>query len=205
MATNEQILAFIKQFGTLAVAECNRRIAQGKGFILPSVCMAQSALESDWGQAGLMKKANAFFGIKAGGSWTGKVYTADTWEVVEGAVHNITANFRAYNSPAESMADYYELTVGASRYAKAVSYGTDQSKWLTPLETVTALWEAGYATDSLYVQKVMNTLNGRKLYEWDKKIDGVTGVTGDIPEDFGIDIDNTEIQKSAIAYFVAIK
>lgn len=184
MATNDQIENFIKLFGTLAVAECNRRIAQGKGFILPSVCMAQSALESDWGQAGLMKKANAFFGIKAGGSWTGKVYTADTWEVVDGAVHNITANFRAYDSPAESMADYYELTVNASRYAKAVSYGSDQSKWLTPKETVTALWQAGYATDSLYVQKVMNTLNGRNLDQWDKKIDGVTT---DIPiaENFG--------------------
>lgn len=207
MATNEEIKAFIQLFGKLAVAECNRRIAQGKPFILPSVCMAQSALETNWGTAGIMVRANAFFGVKAGGSWTGKVYTADTWEVVDGAVHNITANFRAYDSPAESMADYYELTTTASRYSNALSYGTDQSKWLTPRETVTALWKGGYATDSLYVEKVMNTLNGRSLDDWDKKIDGVTGTSEEypIPDDLGSDIDNTEKYSSVIAYFVKVE
>ena len=206
MATNEEIKAFIQLFGKLAVAECNRRIAQGKPFILPSVCMAQSALESDWGQAGIMTRANAFFGIKAGGSWTGKVYTADTKEVVSGETVNITANFRAYDSPAESMADYYALTTEASRYSKALCYGSDQSKWLTPRETVTALWQGGYATDSLYVEKVMNTLNGRSLDEWDKKIDGITGTsdTYPVPDDLGSDIDNTEKYSSVIAYFVEI-
>lgn len=178
MATDAQVRAFIKQFGELAVAECNRRIAAGEPFILPSVCMAQSALESDWGQAGLMKKANAFFGVKAGGSWTGKIYVADTWEVAEnGERYNTVANFRAYDSPAASMADYYALTCGAARYSKALSYGLDKSKWLTPRETITALWAAGYATDDLYVNKIMNTLNGRNMSEWDNLIDGVsTGV-----------------------------
>lgn len=172
--SNAQIKKFINQFGELAVAECNRRISEGKPFILPSVCMAQSALESSWGTAGIMTRANAFFGVKAGGSWTGKIYTADTWEVVDGAVHNITANFRAYDSPEESMRDYYELTTSASRYSAALSYGLNKSQWLTPRETVTALWAGGYATDNLYVQKVMNTLNGRNMDEWDAKIDGVT-------------------------------
>ena len=172
MATNAQILGFMELFGRLAVAECNRRIAAGKGFILPSVAMAQSALESDWGQAGLMKRANAFFGVKAGGSWTGKVYSASTWEVVEGEVHNITANFRAYNSPEESMTDYYEITCSLSRYANGVSYGTDRSKWKTAKETVTALHAGGYATDGLYVQKIMNTINGRDLTDYDLLITG---------------------------------
>lgn len=173
MATNAQIKEFIALFGRLAVAECDNRIAAGKPFILPSVCMAQSALESDWGQAGLMKKANAFFGVKAGGSWTGKIYRADTWEVApNGEAYNTVANFRAYDSPAESMADYYELTTSASRYSNALSYGSDKSKWLTPRQTVTALWSAGYATDNLYVEKIMNTLNGRNLDEWDDLITG---------------------------------
>ena len=172
MATNSEILAFMDHFGELAVAECNRRIANGEGFILPSVAMAQSALESDWGQAGIMKKANAFFGVKAGGSWTGKVYSASTWEVVEGEVHNITANFRAYDSPAESMADYYQITCSLSRYANAISYGADSSKWKTAKETVTALHAGGYATDSLYVQKIMNTINGRDLTSYDTLITG---------------------------------
>lgn len=172
--SNEQIKKFINQFGTLAVNECNRRIAAGLGFILPSVCLAQSALESSWGTAGIMTRANAFFGVKAGGSWTGKVYTADTWEVKDGVAYNTVANFRAYDSPEESMRDYYELTVNASRYSKAVSYGKDPSNWLSARETITALWAAGYATDSLYVNKIMNTINARDLTSIDSKIDGVS-------------------------------
>ena len=210
MATNDEINSFIQLFGKLAVAECNRRISQGKPFILPSVCMAQSALETGWGTAGIMTRANAFFGIKAGGSWTGKVYTADTQEVLNGETVNITANFRAYDSPAESMADYYELTTTASRYSEALSYTASQSIWLTPRETVTALWKGGYATDSLYVEKIMNTLNGRNLDAWDRKIDGVTGVPAvdgtnpEIPESFWEGIDNTEVNPSALAFFVKI-
>ena len=172
MATNSEIISFMELFSSLAIAECNKRIAAGKGFILPSVAMAQSALESDWGQAGIMKKANAFFGVKAGGSWTGKVYSAATWEVVQGEVHNITANFRAYDSPAESMADYYELTCSLSRYANGISYGTDRSKWLSAKETITALWKGGYASDELYVNKIMNTINGRDLTKYDALITG---------------------------------
>ena len=172
MATNDEILAFMELFGSLAVAECNRRIAAGKGFILPSVAMAQSALESDWGQAGIMKKANAFFGVKAGGSWTGAIYSASTWEVVNGEQYNTVANFRAYNSPEESMADYYEITCSLSRYADGVSYGTDKSKWKTAEQTITALWKGGYATDELYVNKIMNTIRGRDLTSYDKLITG---------------------------------
>lgn len=173
MATEKQIVDFIKTLGTLAVAECNKRIANGQPFILPSVCIAQAAHETGWGGSGLMDKANAFFGIKAGGSWTGKVFVADTWEVApNGVAYNTTANFRAYDSLEDSVADYYGLTTGASRYSKALCYGADPSKWLTPKEVVTALWQGGYATDTLYVEKVMNFINPRKLYEWDTKITG---------------------------------
>ena len=179
MATNSEIKEFIKLFGRLAIAECNNRIAAGKPFILPSVAMTQSALESDWGQAGIMKKANAFFGIKAGGSWTGKVYRADTWEVANGVEYNTVANFRAYDSPAESMADYYKLMTEASRYSKALCSGIDKSKWLTPRQTFEALHAAGYATDENYVTKLMNTLNGRNLDDWDDLITG----EGSLPED----------------------
>lgn len=195
MATNAEIKAFINLFGTLAVNECNRRIAAGQGFILPSVCLAQSALETDWGVAGIMKRANAFFGIKAGGSWTGKVYTADTWEVKDGVAYNTVANFRAYDSPEESLRDYYALTVGASRYSKAVSYGSDPSKWLSAKETITAIHAGGYATDSLYVQKIMNTINGRDLTSIDTKIDGVSVMPG-----YGGDQSFNTFVKGALEY-----
>lgn len=172
MATTVQINAFIELLGRLAVAESNRRIAAGKGFVLPSVCIAQSALETGWGTSGLMTKANAFFGIKAGGSWTGAVYSASTWEVANGEEYNTTANFRAYGSLKESVADYYDLITSLSRYANAVSYGTDKSQWLTPNATITAIHKGGYATDTLYVNKIMNTITARDLTKYDELVTG---------------------------------
>lgn len=172
MATASEIKSFIQRLGALAVAESNRRIAAGKGFVLPSVCIAQSAIETGWGTAGIMVKANAFFGIKAGGSWTGAVYRADTWEVDSGGAYNTTANFRAYPSLEASVADYYDLIGNNKRYAAALSFGKDRSQWLTPKACITAIWSGGYATDTLYVEKIMSTINARDLADFDMLITG---------------------------------
>lgn len=181
-ATEKQIKKFMQELGALCVAESNRRIAAGQGFILPSVALVQSALETGYGTAGIMTRANAYFGIKAGGSWTGKIYRADTWEVApNGTQYNIKANFRAYDDSAESVRDYYDLMTQASRYAKAVCYGSDPSKWLTARQTVEALHAAGYATDQLYVSKLMNMIEYRNFTAYDAKITGVAGAT--IPSD----------------------
>lgn len=176
-ASNAQIVSFINLLGNLAVNECNRRILAGQGFVVPSVCMAQSAHETGWGTSPIMTKANAFFGIKAGGSWTGKVFTADTWEVANGERYNTVANFRAYDSLADSVADYYNLIVNNPRYAAAISTHPDNVK--NAYDTLYAIWAGGYATDELYVPHVMNLLNGRDLSQWDLKVDGVT-VDGNI-------------------------
>lgn len=171
-ATNEQIISFINLMGPLCVNECNRRIQAGQGFIVPSVVMAQSAHETGWGTSPIMEKANAFFGIKAGSSWTGKTFDAETWEVYDGVETTITATFRAYDSLADSVADYYNLTVNNARYAAGVSYYPDKVK--SAYDTLYAIWAGGYATDENYVPNVMNLLNGRDLTQWDAKIDGVT-------------------------------
>lgn len=174
MATQSEIKKFIILLGGLAVNECNRRIANGEGFILPSVCIAQSSLETGWGTADLMTKANAFFGIKAGGSWTGATFSANTKEVYNGKEYNVRANFRAYDSLADSVKDYYDLLLGASRYAKAVSYYPD--KVLSASQTVREIANAGYATDELYYSKVYEKITYRDLTTWDKQIDGITVV-----------------------------
>lgn len=176
MATATQIKNFIAKLGALAVAECNRRISENKGFVLPSVCIAQSALETGWGTAGIMVKANAYFGIKAGGSWTGAVYRADTWEVDSGGAYNTTANFRAYPSLSASVTDYYDLIGNNSRYANGLSFGLNSATWKTPKECITAIWAGGYATDTLYVEKIMNTITARELTYYDKLIDGVSNI-----------------------------
>lgn len=163
---------FFDTLGNLAVAESNRRIANGSKYVLPSVCIGQSALETGYGGSDLMVKANAFFGIKAGGSWTGKVFTADTKEVVNGVTYNTVANFRAYDSLADSVADYYDLIINASRYANALS--TYPSDIKTPYDTLYAIWSAGYATDELYMEKTYPIIEDNNLAQFDAKVDGKT-------------------------------
>lgn len=171
-ATNAQIVSFINTLSNLAIDECNRRIARGEKFVVPSVCMGQSAHETGWGTADIMVKANAFFGIKAGGSWTGKVFTADTWEVKDGVAYNTTANFRAYDRLEDSVADYYDLIVNNSRYSRALSSYPDDIK--SAYDTLYEIWAGGYATDDEYVPNVYNLMQGRDLMQYDSKIDGVT-------------------------------
>ena len=78
MATSAQVKNFIYTLSKLAVKEYNKRKSSGQKWILPSVCIAQAALETGWGTSQLMVKANAYFGIKAGTNWTGKVYSSKT-------------------------------------------------------------------------------------------------------------------------------
>lgn len=169
MATSSQVTQFFKEMGVLCVNESKKRIANGGGFVLPSVAMAQAALETGYGTSGLMTKANAYFGIKAGSSWTGKVYSSSTGEVYNGVSVVITATFRAYDTKAESVADYYDLITTSSRYSGGVSYSNNI---LSPYSTIYAIWDGGYATDPDYVLKIMTIINNYNLTTWDTRIGG---------------------------------
>lgn len=164
MATATQINSFIKTLGALARSEANRRASNGQGFVLPSVCIAQACLETGYGDSGLMTKANAYFGIKAGSSWTGKVYSSYTGEVYGGVNVTTYATFRAYDTPADSVRDYFDLITQSSRYQDAVS---TVGNVLSPYETIYEIWDGGYATDPSYVTKIMNIINSRKLTVYD--------------------------------------
>lgn len=164
MATTTQVQNFIKQLSALAIAECNKRTKK----VLPSICIAQAALETGWGTSSLMTKANAYFGIKATSSWKGKVFNASTSECYDGSTYtNITACFRAYNSVAESVADYYDLITTSSRYTAAVNE-TDATK------CITAIKNGGYATSPTYIQNVMSIVNQYNLTQYDTCMTGTT-------------------------------
>lgn len=157
MATKDQVNAFIAKLAAIARKEYLTR----DKWVLPSVCIAQAALETGWGTSGLMTKANAFFGIKAGSSWKGKVYSSKTNECYDGKTYTqITAAFRAYDSLEESVADYYNLICGSSRYAGAVNNGNAES-------AITAIKNGGYATSPTYIKNVMNIINSYNLTQYD--------------------------------------
>lgn len=157
---------FISEFIGYAINECNKRTKK----VHPSVCVAQAALETGWGTSSLMKKANAYFGIKATQAWLdkgGKVYNSKTKEVYSGKTVSITASFRAYDSRADSVKDYYDLITTSSRYSGAVNASSAQ-------KCIEAIKSGGYATDPDYVSKVMSIINANKLTTYDTCMNGST-------------------------------
>ncbi len=148
---------FIPTIAPLVQAENKKR-----GYpLFSSVVIAQAICESGWGQTKIMMKANAIFGIKATSSWKGKVYNANTQECYDGSTYtNITACFRAYNSLAESISDYFDLITKLERYRKATVAET-------PLECITAIKNGGYATSPTYINTIMSIINSNNLTKYD--------------------------------------
>lgn len=114
--------------------------------------VAQSALETGWGQH-VMHDAQGrpawnLFGIKAGDDWQGRSITVPTMEVRDGVAVREVARFRAYDSPAEAVADYERLIGQRERYAEALGSGQDVAAFAN------ALKQAGYATDPDYAGKI---------------------------------------------------
>ena len=148
---------FINRLAPMAVADMN------KTKILASLTLAQAALETGWGGSGIMMKANALFGIKAAGSWKGKVFSSKTQECYDGVnFTTITDLFRAYDSWEESVADHSALFTGLKRYAAVVGE-TDYKK------ACKAVHAAGYATAPTYADTLIAIIEQNKFYDFDKQ------------------------------------
>ncbi|MBC1921011.1 GW domain-containing glycosaminoglycan-binding protein [Listeria grayi] len=133
--------------------------------VYASVMMAQSALESAWGESGLSKKANNFFGVK--GKYKGQSVIVETREFSNGKWITIKAEFRKYPSFYESMEDNAsKLRNGVSwdhNYYKGTWYENtksykDSTKWLT----------GRYATDPDYNKKLDSIIEKYGLTKYDK-------------------------------------
>lgn len=132
--------------------------------ILPSLVIAQAALESAWGTKHI---DNNIFGIKAGSSWTGKVAIRRTTEWNGNKYIVIMDKFRAYNSMEESIIDYLKLVGTTKRYEKVKTAKNYK-------EASRLIYEAGYATDPKYSEKLINIIESNKLYEYDKVAEPVS-------------------------------
>lgn len=142
--------------------------------LFSSVVIAQAICESGWGQATIMMKANAIFGIKATSSWKGRVYNANTKECYNGVNYtNINACFRAYNSLEESIKDYFDLILGLSRYKNAINCRS-------PLECITAIKNGGYATSPTYINTIMSIINANNLTKYDN-VENVNNYVDNFP------------------------
>lgn len=124
--------------------------------ISASLLVAQSALETGWGQHAMKKPdgsiAYNLFGIKANHGWQGQSVNQQTLEFRNGAMQQESAQFRAYDSVAEAMHDYVDFVQSNPRYAEALQHAGSDRHYIENLH------RGGYATDPDYVDKIINIM-----------------------------------------------
>jgi flagellar protein FlgJ len=134
-----------------ALAPYAEAAAQKLGLSVRTV-LAQAALETQWGKR--MPRGTDgstsfnLFGIKAGSGWDGRKVGVSTLEYEGGVAVRRHAQFRAYDSPAQSFKDYADLIASDPRYAAARGHGDDARGFAR------ALVQGGYATDPSYAEKI---------------------------------------------------
>jgi len=120
------------------------------------VLIAQSALETGWGQKMVKRSggdsSNNLFNIKTGKGWQGDKAQVYTLEFEQGIAVQQRADFRVYDDIKQSFDDFIALISAAPRYREAIKQAAN------PGEFVKALQEAGYATDPNYASKVIEVM-----------------------------------------------
>lgn len=122
-----------------------------------SVCIAQGALESGWGEA-VIGKYN-LFGRKWSGS--GRFIEVSTQEYHQGVYETIVAKFQHYDSLEEAVTDWCLLLTEDGVYSPCQSGTTDLIKFIETLGTV-------YATDPHYTDKIISIINANHLRRCDE-------------------------------------
>lgn len=128
--------------------------------IPPSVMMAIALVESNAGTSDLAIKANNHFGIKHGGRWDGKTVPKKDDDYRDGEL--IESQFRKYFSKEESFADFPKFLKSNTRYSYLLNLPPDAyAAWAYGLQ------EVGYATDTLYAEKLVARIHQYELYRYD--------------------------------------
>ena len=127
----------------------------------PRLLISQAALETGWGQFVMKTKegdsSKNLFGIKSSKTWQGATTNIQSVELVSGTLKKQNSEFRAYESYADSFADYANFITSKGRYQKAISVAE------TPENYVQELQIAGYATDPEYANKINDIFNSNRL------------------------------------------
>ena len=128
------------------------KAASAETGIPASFMLAQAAHESGWGRREITAKdgtpSHNVFGIKATGSWTGKVAEVTTTEYIDGKAQKVTAKFRAYAKLMTGNARYHEVVAQAQKGGAVGAEGFARG-----------LQKAGYATDPDYASKLAKVIN----------------------------------------------
>ncbi|OYD45479.1 hemagglutinin [Sphingobacterium cellulitidis] len=140
-------LSYIDRYKGIAIEEMN------KYGIPASIKLAQALLESGNGNSYLATQANNHFGIKCGGSWSGKSVNRP----------DDTNNdcFRVYNDPEQSFRDHSQFLL-RKRYENLFTLKKDDYKgWAKGLKA------AGYATNPRYPELLIDLIERYDLHQYD--------------------------------------
>lgn len=145
----QHIEQFVTRMGHAA------RHASAESGVPSELILSQAALESGWGRREIRGEDGSqsynLFGIKASPNWKGKVVNIVTTEYVDGQARKMVQPFRAYDSYAESFADYARLISRNERYSEVLKAGS-------PQEAARSIQRAGYATDPKYAEKLISIM-----------------------------------------------
>lgn len=132
------------------------RHASAESGVPAELILSQAALESGWGRREIRGEDGSqsynLFGIKASPNWKGKVVNIMTTEYEDGVPRKVMQPFRAYDSYADSFADYARLISRNERYSEVVKAGS-------PEEAARSIQRAGYATDPAYADKLISIMS----------------------------------------------
>lgn len=119
-----------------------------------SITLAQGILESESGNSVLANKSNNHFGIKCRSDWQGaKVYHDDDYR---------QECFRKYETVEQSYIDHSDFLKNNQRYASLFLLApTDYKGWAKGLK------KAGYATNPVYAQKLIDLIEKYALQNYD--------------------------------------
>ncbi|WP_025728377.1 glucosaminidase domain-containing protein [Atopobacter phocae] len=148
-------MTFIDEIAPLAVKHARN--------IFPSVTIAQAILESGWGQSTLSAIYFNFFGMKALPSYTGRVVEMKTKEDKgNGELYEVVDRFKVYDSMEASVIDHEKMF--DTPFSKVHYKTVLEAK--TPEEQAKAL-TGTYATDTIYSEKIIKTINEHNLKQYD--------------------------------------
>jgi flagellum-specific peptidoglycan hydrolase FlgJ len=149
------VYTFIEQVKPLAFRE---KIKFG---IPVSIKIAQAIHESRAGKSDLTKKSNNYFGIKCGSGWKGGFTTAFD-DDLDANGNLMLSCFRGYYSMDASFRGHSEFLWNSLKYKELFSLGgSDYVSWAYGLK------RSGYATDSLYAEKLIQIVEKYELSQLD--------------------------------------
>lgn len=142
-----QVKAYIAKYKDLAVQE------QRRTGVPACVKLAQGIYESMAGQSYLAQEGNNHFGIKCKSTWTGATISHD--DDAKGEC------FRKYTCGEQSFTDHSDFLKTNPRYAALFQLqATDYKGWANGLK------RAGYATNPVYAQKIIKTIEDFGLLQY---------------------------------------